>query len=140
VSDLPSGGPSLGQISDGLLNSEANTDQRVFDNGDNTYRLEDDLYVDTSVAAAASDYASFRDAAKGNVATISSQSSPSGLGSQDDEFIGTDASGRSIIAITFQEGTVVAAVLFVASTGTVDQSFAESVAQAQDHKLLAAGV
>lgn len=140
MSDLPSGGPSLGQISDGLLNSEANTDQRVFANGDNTYRLEDDLYVDTSVAAAASDYASFRDAAKGNVATISSQSSPSGLGSQDDEFIGTDASGRSIIAITFQEGTVVAAVLFVASTGTVDQSFAESVAQAQDHKLLAAGV
>jgi hypothetical protein len=138
-SDLPSGGPSLSQISDGLLNSVANTDQRVFANSDNTYRLEDDIILDASAAAATSDYSSIRNAAQGNVATISSQSSPSGLGSQADEFIGLDSSGRSIIAISFQEGSVIAAVLEVASTGTVDPSFAESVAEAQDQKILAAG-
>jgi hypothetical protein len=139
VSDLPSGGPSLSQISDGLLNSVANTDQRVFATSDNSYRLEDDIVLDTSAAAAATDYSSIRDAAHGNVATLSSQSSPSGLGSQADEFIGLDSSGRSIIAISFQEGSVIVALLEVDSIGTVDQSFAESVAAAQDHKILAEG-
>jgi hypothetical protein len=138
-SDLPTGGPSLSQISDGLLNNTANTDQRVFANSDNTFRLEDDILIDTSAAAATNDYSTFRDAAKGNVSAISSQSSPSGLGSQADEFIGTDSSGRSIIAISLQEGSVIVALLEVASSGTVDQSFAESVAQAQDQKIMAAG-
>jgi hypothetical protein len=129
----------LTQISDGLLNGVANTDQRVFANSDNTYRLEDDVVLDSSPAAAESDYAAIRNAAQSNVATVSSQSSPSGLGSQADEFIGLDSSGRSIIAISFQEGSVIVAVLEVASTGTVEQSFAESVAAAQDQKILDAG-
>jgi hypothetical protein len=139
VSDLPAGGPSLSQISDGLLNGVANTDQRVFANSDNTYRLEDDIIPDSSPDAAESDYATIRNAAQSNVATLSSHVSPGGIGSQADEYIGKDASGRSIIAISFQEGSVIVACLEVASFGTVEQSFAESVAEAQDQKILDAG-
>jgi hypothetical protein len=135
VQDLPSGGPLLEQISDGEMNSTANTDQRGFANPGNTYRIEDDVLLDTSPQAASADYAQLRDAVKSQVTTMSASSSPSGLGSQADEYIGTTSAGYSQIGIVFQEGSVIAVVLIVDSSGTVAQTFAEAVARAQDQKI-----
>jgi hypothetical protein len=135
VQDLPPGGPLLEQVSDGEMNSTANTDQRGFANPGNTYRIEDDVLLDTSPQAAAADYAQLRDAVKSQVTTLSSSSSPSGLGSQADEYIGTTSAGYSEIGVVFQEGSVIAVVLIVDSSGTVVQTFAEAVAQAQDQKI-----
>lgn len=117
------------------MNSTANTDQRGFANPDNTFRIEDDVLLDTSAQAASADYAQLRDAAKSQVTTLTSSSSPSGLGSEADEYVGTTSAGYSEIGIVFQEGSVIAVVLVVDSDGTVDQSFAEAVAQAQDQKI-----
>lgn len=135
VQDLPSGGPLLEQISDGEMNSTANTDQRGFANPGNTYRIEDDVLLDTSPQAASADYAQLRDAVKSQITTMSSATSPSGLGSQADEYIGKTSTGYSEIGIVFQEGSVIAVVLIVDSSGTVGQTFAEAVAQAQDQKI-----
>jgi hypothetical protein len=139
VQELPSGGPLLTQISDGEMNATANTDQRGFANPGNTYRIEEDVLLDTSSQAASADYAQLRDAAKSQV-TVSSSSSPSGIGSQADEYIGTTAAGYSEVGIVFQEGSVISVVLIVDSSGTVDPMFAEAVAQAADQKIAAAGV
>ncbi len=140
VEELPSGAPVLAQISDGEMNATANTDQRGFANPGNTYRIEDDVLLDTSSQSAAADYAQLRDAVKSQVTTLSSSSSPSGLGSEADEYVGTTSSGYSEIGIVFQEGSVIAVVLIVDSDGTVDPTFAAAVAQAQDQKIVAAGV
>ncbi len=139
VADLPSGGPTLAQISDGEMNSIANTDQRGFANTDNTYRIEDDVVIDASTQAAMTDYTQLRDAAKSQVVTLTSSSTPTGLGSQADEYVGKTSNGYSEVGITFQEGAVIAVLLIVDSSGTVDTSFAEAVAGAQDRKIAAAG-
>jgi hypothetical protein len=135
VADLPSGGPTLTQISDGEMNNTANTDQRGFANTGNTYRIEDDVLLDTSPQAAAADYPQLRDAAKGQLAKISSTSSPSGFGAQADEYIGKTSAGYSEVGITFQDGSVIAIVLIVDSSGTVDPAYAEAVAHIQDQKI-----
>jgi hypothetical protein len=140
VQELPLGGPLLAQISDGRMNSIANTDQRGFANPGNTYRIEDDVLLDTSPQAASADYAQLRDATRSQVMAQSSSSSPSGIGSQADEYIGKTSAGYSEIGIVFQEGSVIAVVLIVNSSGAVEQSFAEAVAQAQDRKIASAGV
>jgi hypothetical protein len=127
VVDLPSGGPTLMQISDGEMNNTADTDQRGFANTGNTYRIEDDVLLDTSRQAAAADYPQLRDAAKGQFATLTSSSSPSGLGAQ--------ATGYSEIGIAFQDESVIAIVLLVDSNGSVAPTYAEAVAQAQDQKI-----
>ena len=139
VEDLPSGGPLLAQISDGEMNSTANTDQRGFANADNTYRIEDDVLLDTSPQSASADYAQLRDATKSQF-TGETSSSPSGIGSQANEYIGKTSAGYSEMGIVFQEGSVIAVVLIVASKGTVDSTFAEAVARAQDQRIVSAGV
>ena len=67
IADLPVGGPPLTQISDGRMNDQPNTDQRGFANAGNTYRVEDDVLVDTSIQAATADYPQLRDATKSQV-------------------------------------------------------------------------
>ncbi len=138
VADLPSGGPALAQISDGEMNSIANTDQRGFASTDNTYRVEDDVVIDASTQSAMTDYSQLRDATKGQVVTLTSSTTLSGLGSQADEYVGETSNGYSEVGITFQEGAVIAVLLIVNSTGTVDTTFAEAVAHAQDQKIAAA--
>ena len=135
VAELPSGGPTLTQISDGEMNNTANTDQRGFANSNNTYRIEDDVLLDTSSQAAAADYPQLRDAAKSQLATLSSSSSPGGLGAQANEYIGKTSAGYSEVGITFQDGSVIAIVLIVDSSGTVTPAYAEAVARAQDQKI-----
>lgn len=140
LAELPTDGLTLTQISDGKMNNQPNTDQRGFANAANTYRIEDDVLVETSTQSAAADYPQLRDATKSQVKTLSSSLTPVGLGSQADEYIGTTSAGYSDIGITFQEGNVIAVLLLENSTGAVDQSFAEAVARAQDQKMLAAGI
>ncbi len=138
VQDLPSGGPLLTQISDGEMNSTVNTDQRGFANSDNTYRIEDDVLLDTSSQAASADFAQLRDATRSQV-TGETSSSPSGIGSQVDEYIGKTSAGYSEIGIVFEEGSVIAVVLIVDSSGMIDPTFAEAVARAQDQRIASAG-
>jgi hypothetical protein len=138
VNDLPPGGPSLEQISDGEMNSTANTDQRGFSNVGNTYRIEDDVVLDTSALTAAADYPQLRDAAKTQFTTITTTSSPATLGCQADEFVGKTATGYSQVGVAFQDGDVIAVVLVVNSAAPVDPAFAEAVARVQDQKIVAA--
>lgn len=140
LTDLPVGGPFLTQISDGRMNNQPNTDQRGFANAGNTYRIEDDVLVDTSIQSATADYPQLRDATKSQVTTLTSSSALVGLGAQANEYIGTTSAGYSDIGITFQEGDVIAVLLLENSAGTVDRSFAEAVARAQYQKILAAGI
>jgi hypothetical protein len=139
ATEFPCNGPSLTQVSDGALNGAAGSDQRVFANSDNTFRVEDDVFVDISTSVAQTDYAAFRDAAKKQVATVSASSSPAGLGTSADEFLGTAADGHSIIAITWVDGRVIVAMLFEASGQTVDPTFVQQSAQAQNDIILNAG-
>ena len=137
VDELPSGGPVLKQISDGLMNKTVNTDQRGFANTGNTYRIEDDVVLDPSTQAAMSDYPQLRVAAKSQFATVARSASLSGLGCQADEYIGKTAVGYSEVGITFQEGDVIAVVLIVNASGAVDPLFAAAIAHAQDRKVVA---
>jgi hypothetical protein len=136
VADLPAGGPTLTQISDGEMSNQPTTDQRGFANAANTYRIEDDVLIDTSSQSAAADYPQLRDAAKAQVTTITTTSTPTGLGAQADEYIGTTSTGYSEIGIAFQEGDVVAVLLLEDSAGSVDPSYAMAVAQAQHQKIV----
>ena len=138
ISDLPSGGPVVAQISDGRMNNTANTDQRGFANTGNTYRIEDDVVLDASTQTATADYPQLRDAAKTQFATVTSTSSPANLGCQADQFVGTTPAGYSQIGIAFQDGDVIAVVLLVNSAAAVDPTFAGAVALAQDQKIVAA--
>jgi hypothetical protein len=140
LAEVPTNGLTLTQISDGKMNNQANTDQRGFANGANTYRIEDDVLVDTSTQSATADYPQLRDATKSQVTKLTSSLTPVGLGSQANEYIGTTSAGYSDIGITFQEGNVIAVLLLENATGAVDQSYAEAVARAQDQKILAAGI
>ena len=140
LTDLPVGGPTLTQISDGKMNNQPNTDQRGFANAGNTYRIEDDVLVDTAIQSATADYPQLRDATKSQVTTLKSSSTLVGLGAQANEYIGTTSAGYSDIGITFQEGDVISVLLLENSAGTVDRSFAEAVARAQYQKILAAGI
>jgi hypothetical protein len=140
LAEVPTNGLTLTQISDGKMNNQANTDQRGFANAANTYRIEDDVLIDTSTQSATADYPQLRDATKSQVTKLSSSLTPVGLGSQANEYIGTTSAGYSDIGITFQEGSVIAVLLLENATGIVDQSYAEAVARAQDQKILAAGI
>jgi hypothetical protein len=137
VTDLPSGGPTVAQISDGRMNNTANTDQRGFANTGNTYRIEDDVVLDASTQAATADYPQLRDAAKSQFATVTGSTSPRGLGCQADEYVGTTSNGYSQIGIAFQDGDVIAVVLLVDSKQSVDAAYAMAVALAQDQRIVA---
>ena len=139
VSDLPAGGPPLEQVSDGEMNRTANTDQRGFANAGNTYRVEDDVVLDTSTQAAAADYPQLRDAVKAQFATLTSASSPPTLGCQADEFVGKASTGYSQVGIAFQDGDVIVVILVVNAAAPVDAVFTAAVASAQDQKIVAAG-
>jgi hypothetical protein len=138
VSDLPSGGPSLEQISDGQMHSAANTDQRGFANVANTYRVEVDLVLDASTQTATADYPQFREAAKTQFASMTSSASLPTLGCQADEFVGKTLDGYSQVGVAFQDGDVIAVVLVVNSAAPVEPAFAAAVAVAQDQKIVAA--
>jgi hypothetical protein len=138
LTDLPTGGPALVQISDGRMNNTANTDQRGFANTGNTYRVEDDVVLDASTQTATADYPQLRDAAKTQFATVTATSSPVGLGCQADEFVGTNSTGYSQVGIAFQDGDVIAVVLLVDAHAAVDSTFAGAVALAQDQRIIAA--
>ena len=138
VTDLPSGGPTLVQISDGKMNNTANTDQRGFANTGNTYRIEDDVVLEASTQTATADYPQLREAAKTQFATVTTTSSPASLGCQADEFVGTNSTGYSQVGIAFQDGDVIAVVLLVDAAAPVDSTFAGAVALAQDQRIVAA--
>ncbi len=136
--DLPSALPSMSQVGDGLLGSTPNTDARVFGTSDNRTRMEVDLALDTGAGAASADYAPYNSAAAKQVATQTTTSTPS-IGSQANEYVGTDNSGRNIVAIAFVQGSVLCVVTYV-STSAADAAAVESVATAQAQKISAANL
>lgn len=121
----------LTQLSDRM--PDPTVDQRVFVDRANTLHIEDDLQFCESDAYAFADYTSFLDAVKAVITTISSHSSPS-IGSQSDEYLGTDG-GHSTVAVAFLEGKVLGVVFVAVGTGTVDTAYAEALASAQDRKI-----
>jgi hypothetical protein len=79
-------------------------------------------------------YPPFLDAVKAVETSISSHSSPS-IGSQSDEYLGTDSTGHSTVAVAFQRGSVLAAVIVSVGAGKVDTVYADTFAGAQDQKI-----
>jgi hypothetical protein len=139
ASDLPSGASGYVQASDGLLGTTPNTDARVFANPANTSRIEVDLAVDTDATAAGNDYSAYNASASKQVVTQSGTATPS-IGSQANEYGGTDKNGHSIVSLAFVQGKVICVVTMVSSSGTVDASLVEAVASAQATKLSSAGL
>ncbi|MBJ7609815.1 MAG: hypothetical protein JF887_10375 [Candidatus Dormibacteraeota bacterium] len=138
-SDLPSPASSFTQSSDGLLASTPNTDARVFASSDGTTKVEIDLAVDTSASAATTDYTAYNSAAQKQVATQTSQSTPS-IGTQANEYVGTAVSGNSVVSLAFAQGSVICVVTMVMSGGAGDAAVAEAIAKAQVQKVSAAGL
>lgn len=138
VSDLPTTGPALEQISDGEMNHIVNTDQRGFANVANTFRIEDDVVLDASTQAASADYPQLQTTTRALFTTLKTTSAPSGLGCQADEFGGTTSTGYSQVGVVFQDGDVISVILVVNSAATVDPAYPEAVALAQDQKIVAA--
>jgi hypothetical protein len=122
----------LMQISDTMPDPTA--DQRVFRDQADTFHIEDDLQFYVSDADAFAAYAAFLDAVKVIITSNSSHSSPS-IGSQSDEYLGTDSGGHSTVAVAFQEGGVLGAVFVSVGAGKVDTVYADTFAGAQDQKI-----
>jgi hypothetical protein len=138
VSDLPSSGPALEQISDGEMSHTVNTDQRGFANVANTFRIEDDVVLDASTQAASADYPQLQATTRALFTTLKNTSVPAALGCQADEFVGTTSTGYSQVGVVFQDGDVISVILVVNSAATVDPAYAAAVALAQDQKVVAA--
>lgn len=127
----------LMQVSDRMPDPTA--DQRVFSDQANALHIEDDLqfYASDAYAFAAyafAAYASFLDAVKAVVTSISSHSSPS-IGSQSDQYLGTVSGGHSTVAVAFQEGSVLGVLFVSVGAGKVDTVYADAFAGAQDQKI-----
>jgi hypothetical protein len=138
-SDLPAGATGFTQVSDGLLGATPHTDARVFANSTNTTRIEVDLAVDTGTGAATTDYTAYNASSSKQVATQSGTSTPS-IGSQANEYVGTDTNGHSIVSLAFVQGTVICVVTMVSSNGSVDATVVEAVAGNQAQKIIAASL
>ena len=100
----------LMQVSDTMPDPTA--DQRVFKDQANTFHIEDDLQFYVSDADALAAYAAFLDAVKVVITSIPSHLSPS-IGSRSDEYLGTDSTGHSTVAVAFQEGSVLGAIFIL---------------------------
>jgi hypothetical protein len=137
--ELPGPASSYAQASDSLLANTGNTDARVFASADGTVKVEVDVAVDTGAAAALSDYSAFDAAAAKQVPTQTAKSTP-GVGAKANEYVGTDASGSSVVSVAFVQGAVIAVVTEKAAAGTVDPTQVEAIAQAQAAKISAAGL
>jgi hypothetical protein len=123
----------LMQVGEGMPDPAAY--QRVFFDQADTLHIEDDLQFFVSDADAFAAYPAFLDAIKVVETSTSSHSSPS-IGSQSDEYLGTDSTGHSTVALVFQEGSVLGGVLVSVSAGKVDTVYADTFAGAQDQKIL----
>ncbi len=89
--------------------------------------------------AATTDYTAYNASASKQVATQSDTSTPS-IGSQANEYVGTDTNGHSIVSLAFVQGTVICVVTMVSSSATVDATVGEAVAGNQAQKIIAANL
>jgi hypothetical protein len=134
--ELPPGLGSLFQEPDQLLAGAANTNARVFFNTDRTATMEVDLAVDTTAAAATSDYPAYRSAASRQVPHQTATSMPI-IGSQSDEFVGTTNNGRNVVSISFLLSRVICVITY-ASTSAIDRTTIESAGLGQAVKIRSA--
>lgn len=133
--ELPTGSfGQLTQMSDESLPNQANSDARVFSGSAGAITLEIDVLPDTSATQAQNDYPAVRDTARKHMTVVSSSSTPD-IGDQSDEFIGAAADGSSIVAVSFEQGSVLCAVIMRTPSGNVYQTYVESVAAAQSQKI-----
>lgn len=111
----------------------------MFSSADGKTLVEVDLAVDTSSSAAATDYSAYMSAAQKQAATLSS-SSTLPIGSQANEYVGTDTMARSIVSLAFVQGSVIGVVTMVSANATVNPSVAELIAGTQVAKIAVAGL
>jgi hypothetical protein len=128
--ELPAAARGLAQKSDGLLNHAPRTDARVFSSADGKSLLEIDVVVDVNRAAAASDYGGYNRAAEAQV-TVPASSTPSIGAMVANEFVGTDSSGRSVVSLSFLEGSVISVLTMLSTSGAVNPKVVEAVARVQ---------
>jgi hypothetical protein len=134
---LPPGDQTWEQIIDQPLNGTANTDQRAWQNADNSQRIEIDVLLDSSTTAAQHDYSTWSSQSTNTISdTTSRPDCPSSLGaSLCNETIGTTSSNASEGLITWQLGRVLVAVVYSNGNGAVDRSYLESVATAENSQI-----
>jgi len=135
---LPSGTESWQQVSDGTLNNNASTDQRAWQNADNTQRIEIDVFVETSSAAAEGDYMQWSSAIQQKATSITARPACAAtlqIVSLCDELIGQTTDGKSQDLMTWQQERVLVAVFLVNANTTADQSYFEKVCVAENQAL-----
>jgi hypothetical protein len=134
TSALPAGTETWQQASDGTLNGNASTDQRSWQNADNTQRIEIDVFLDSSATTAQSDYAQWESAIKQKSPTVTSTPAcpPAEAGAVScAEVIGETSDTKSQALMTWQQERVLVAVFLVDANTTVDQPYFESVCAAE---------
>jgi hypothetical protein len=135
--ELPRVASGLAQKSDGLLANTPRTDARVFSRADGKTLLEIDVVVDLSRSAAASDYGGYNRAAEKQV-TVPAASKPSIGAMVANEFVGTDSTGRSVVSLSFVEGSVIGVLTMLSTSSAVNPAMVEAVARVQVQKIDAA--
>ena len=136
--ELPTELGPLIQEPDALLGGVANTNARVFVDAGRTVTMELDVAVDTSAAAAMSDYSAYRSAASAQVPHQAATSTPV-IGSQADEFVGTTNNGRNVVTISFLVSRVICVIIY-ASTSAIDRTTIEAAGLSQAVKVRSANL
>ena len=129
------------QTSDRLLGGTPDTDSRLFTSADGGLQVEVDVAVDTGAAAASADYAAYQAAAAAQVRDTTSRSTTS-LGQASDEYLGSNAAGKTVCSLSFVDGRYLAVVTVIANgsaTMSTVQSLAESIARTEDTKVNSIG-
>ncbi|MEO8897768.1 MAG: hypothetical protein ABI352_03285 [Candidatus Dormibacter sp.] len=137
AAELPAAASALTQKSDSLLANVQRTDARVFSSADGKTLLEIDVVVDVSRSAAAGDYGGYNRAAAKQV-TVPASSTPSIGALVANEFVGTDSTGRSVVSLSFREGTVIGVLTMLSTSAVVNPATVEAVARVQVQKIDAA--
>lgn len=126
------------QIADGLLNGQAGTHQRGWQNSDNTQRIEIDIAVQSSVSAAASGWPTWCKTIQSKLSITRSPQCPSNMTSACITNTGTTSDHSSESVFTWQDGSLLVALLYINGNGPIDESYSGDIAVTQDKKIAAA--
>lgn len=136
TAELPSSsGETWTQVADGELNGQASTHQRGWQNADNSQRIEIDVDVLPDVSSAASAWPSWCQTIQSKITITRSPQCPSNMSTACITNTGTTSDNKSESVFTWQDGSVLAALLLIKANGPVDESFSGDIAAVQDKKI-----
>lgn len=137
ANELPHAASGLALKTDGLLAGTPRTDARVFSSADGKILLEVDVVVDLNRGAASSDFGGYNRAAEKQV-TVPAVSTPNIGAVVANEFVGPDSTGRSVVSLSFVEGSVIGVLTMLSTGSATNPAVVEAVARVQVQKIDAA--